>query len=201
MINGGNSQSNEFCVARDFRICRNGLWLGCLFNYTVGTVCTFLLGFSPPSVAYSLESATVLLPLSFPPFFPRHCVGEQRVDPQHMLQMKEENWLICNKSRTGKLHCLLIPHRCTQSSGFNNRHCDSPCAASTFLLTLFTSVSCCERAVCPSGLELSPLPPMDLLCSQPRARGRLYTILRKRVAEWIGKLGMDGGKGGSSSFV
>lgn len=80
-----------FVLPRGFAFAEVDSWLGCLFTGIVGTVCTFLLGFSLPSVAYSLESATVLLLLSFLPLFPWHCVGKQRVNPQRMLKMKEEN--------------------------------------------------------------------------------------------------------------
>lgn len=84
MISSGDSQRIRICVAQGFCICRNEPWLGCLFNYIVSTVRTFLFGFLLPSVAYSLGSVTVLLP---PSFFP----SKWNVDPQHVVQIKEEN--------------------------------------------------------------------------------------------------------------
>lgn len=86
-------------------------------------------------------------------FFP----SEWNVDPQHVLQIKEEKQLIGIK-RTGELHCLLIPHHVPKVVSPITDAANSPCTASSFLCTVLTSISCCESAVCPSRLGLSPLP-------------------------------------------
>lgn len=85
-------------------------------------------------------------------FFP----SKRNMDLHHVLQMNEENWLIGNK-RTEKLHCLLIPYHVPKAVSPITDATNSPCTASSFLCTLLTSIFCCESAVCPSRLGLSPL--------------------------------------------
>lgn len=115
-------------------------------------------------------------------FFP----SERNVDPQHVLQIKEENQLIGNKRRTGELRCLLIPHHVPKAVSPTTDAANSPCTASSFLCTVLTSISHCESAVCPSRLGISPLPTYSfaLLSATCMWQARLSP-----EGEWLSALG------------
>jgi len=120
-----------------------------------------------------------------------------------MLQMKEEIKLSCNKS-TGKLRCLLVPHRVPKAvSSITDASVAPAPPAPSSLLSLLPSPPARELFA-PSVLGLSPLPPTDLLCSQP-ARGQLYHP--REVGGWAEQGGgqeptrATRGEGGSSRAV
>lgn len=121
-------------------------------------------------------------------FFP----SERNVDPQRVLQIKEENSLIGNKRRTRKLHCLLISHRAPKAVCSITDAANSPCPASSFFCTLFLSPAV-GVLFAPPGWGLALFPPVVLLFCRPHAHGRLYSP--QEVHGWMGwKVGCGWGE-------